>query len=64
MCSYVGYNQRWCEDKVSLDSTSDQGFETLKKKIEELPTLVLPSFEKNFQVDCDANNVAVGAFLS
>ena len=34
---------------------ANQGFETLKNKIEKLPTLVLPSFEKLFQVECDAS---------
>ena len=42
------------------NSQYNQGFETLNKKIVELPTLVLPSFDKLFQVECDARNVGIG----
>ena len=42
---------------------ANQGFEILKKKIAKLPTLVLQNFDKLFQVECDASNVALGAVL-
>jgi hypothetical protein len=41
-----------------------RSFNILKKKITEQPILVLPKFEKTFQVRCDASGVAIGAFLS
>jgi hypothetical protein len=36
----------------------------LKKKIIEQPILVLPDFNKTFQVKCDASGFAIGAVLS
>ena len=36
----------------------------LKRKIMELPILVLPDFQKTFQVKCDANGFAIGVVLS
>ena len=42
----------------------DRNFKLLKKKITEKPILDLPSFDKVFQVETDANGAAVGAILS
>ena len=50
--------------KFLLIPQVDQGFETLKKKIAQLSTLVLPIFDQLFQVECDASNVGIGAILS
>jgi hypothetical protein len=36
----------------------------LKRKITEQPILVLPDFQKTFQVKCDASGFAIGAVLS
>jgi hypothetical protein len=39
-------------------------FNFLKRKITEQPILVLPDFQKIFQVKCDASGFAIGAVLS
>jgi hypothetical protein len=39
-------------------------FNILKDKIKERPIMVLPNFEKTFQVRCDVSGVAIGAVLS
>ena len=36
----------------------------MKRKITEQPILVLPDFQKTFQVKCDASGFAIGAVLS
>jgi iron uptake system EfeUOB component EfeO/EfeM len=42
----------------------ERRFNILKGKITEQPILVLPNFEKTFQVRCDASEVAIGSILS
>jgi hypothetical protein len=42
----------------------ERSFNILKDKITERPIMVLPNFEKTFQVRCDASGVAIGAVLS
>jgi hypothetical protein len=39
-------------------------FNLLKRKITEQPILVLPDFQKTFQVKCDASGFEIGAVLS
>jgi hypothetical protein len=39
-------------------------FNLLKRKITEQPVLVLPDFQKAFQVKCDASGFAIGSILS
>jgi hypothetical protein len=48
---------KWAEE-------AKRSFNIMKKKITERPILVLPNFEKTFQVRCDTSGVAIGAVLS
>jgi hypothetical protein len=43
---------------------AERSFNLLKQKITEQPILVLPDFQKTFQVKCDASGYAVGGVLS
>ena len=50
--------------KFKWTEEANKGFELLKTKIAELPTLRLPDFNQLFTVECDASQRAIGAFLS
>ena len=53
-------------DKMDFKWThgAQRSFETLKKKIAELPTLALPNFSKVFQVKYEATRSEIGTILS
>jgi hypothetical protein len=46
------------------NAEAKKSFNLLKWKITEQPILVLPDFQKTFQVKCDASVFAIGAVLS
>ena len=50
--------------KLTWTKEIDKIFEKMKKEVATQPTLVFPSFEKPFVLECDASNIVVGVVLS
>ena len=43
---------------------ANEAFEILKQKVAQQPVLAFPDFNKVFQIECDARNIAIGGVLS
>nr|KYP46337.1 Retrovirus-related Pol polyprotein from transposon 297 family [Cajanus cajan] len=51
------------KDGFGWNEQAQRAFEELKKKVTTVPILVLPNFEKEFELECDASGMGIGAIL-
>ena len=64
LCNDMTETMRGDKKEFKWTHGADNSFETLKQKVVELPVLVLPDFNKVFQVECDVSGGVVGVVLS
>jgi hypothetical protein len=46
-----------------LGKAQQHAFDELKKCLTEAPLLVLPDFQENFEIECDASGIGIGGVL-
>ena len=51
-------------NQFGWNDTAQAAFDEMKVKLTQAPLLVLPDFDKVFEVDCDASKTGIGAVLS
>nr|KYP60103.1 Retrovirus-related Pol polyprotein from transposon 297 family [Cajanus cajan] len=49
------------KDGFGWNEQAQRAFDELKKKVTTAPVLVLPNFEKEFELECDASRMGIGA---
>jgi len=51
------------KDGFGWNDQAQKAFEELKNKITSAPVLTLPNFEQEFELECDASDLGIGAIL-